>query len=398
MLAALCVAAGQGSVDGLVGVVAARVPAAQVRGADVAVTVSGPPRLAALVADLLAQRLRAQGARSVTPIADADQAGAAGFEQVVQLALEPRGGKLVASGTLVSLPSGLWPGEAEARASLFAEAALDGELQALLPAQPARRGWETQRIALPDAEFLALDVGDADGDGRPELVAATADEALAFTVERGRAVEKWRLPLGGWPAPQRPRADVAAVAIAGGAVTARSSRWADGVRRQRAGRATPARGWALPGLKAACELEPGVDWFRGESCGAGELPERFYAAARLERRGVAAAVTPRAGGTLWLRVGAEVWQVPGVVGAQLALASLERGDYVVTTERAFAAADEAIVVRGLEPGGPVAHRLERLPGLVRALGAGDVDGDGRAEIAAIVRDPASGRTELWLVQ
>ena len=85
------------------------------------------------------------------------------------------------------------------------------------------------------------------------------------------------------------------------------------------------------------------------------------------------------------------------VGAQVALVALDRGEFVATSEPVQAGEADAIVVRALGAGLPVAYRVDRLPGNVRALAAGDVDGDGRAEIVAAVRDRAARRTELWMV-
>jgi hypothetical protein len=85
------------------------------------------------------------------------------------------------------------------------------------------------------------------------------------------------------------------------------------------------------------------------------------------------------------------------VGAQLALGALDRGELVAASEPVTPGEPDAIVLRSLQAGLPVVHRVDRLPGGVRALGAGDVDGDGRIEFVAAVRDDAARRTELWIV-
>ena len=165
------------------------------------------------------------------------------------------------------------------------------------------------------------------------------------------------------------------------------------------------RGYVFPGLGASCELGSGVDWFAAASCNTAPagLPERFWVAAGLRNgaRPARAAVDPA--GTLWVLTGAASATAPAVplsvrgVGAQVALAALDRGEFVATSEAVQSGEPDALVVRALSAGLPVVHRVDRLPGNVRALAAGDVDGDGRAEFVAAVRDRAARRTELWIV-
>jgi len=386
--------AARGTLDGLVDALAARVPSG---GVELALSVRAPslsPRLAADVGELLAGRLRARGFR----VRLDGEAGRG--DQLIQLELAVGDGKLRASGTAWAVPSALWaPGGAlEARAHLYAEIALDDEVRAYasapVVAPTAPRDWQVQSVPLGDVALLALDVGDVDGDRRAEVVGATAGEVIVWRVEAGRAIERGRFPLSGRAAPLKPRADLVTISVENGAILAHASPFADGVRRAGA-TAQPLHGFAFPGVSGAAELIGGLDSFAGDG---NALPERFWAAAGLRRPGAPLTAATVAPGELWVRAGSAPPFTARGAGAQVALASLERGELVATSAPVEPGEADAIVVRAVAAGLPVVHRLDRLPGNVRALAAGDVDGDGRVELVAALRDDAAKKTELWLVR
>jgi hypothetical protein len=389
----------------------ARPHLAPARDLDVAVAVAGSwPRLGDDLAALVIARLGKLGLRSVARgDGDAAWARAAGYERLVRLDLDVGGGRLRASGSVLALTTSPWATGTETRAHLYVETPLDAELRAYLPAVTTPPGrWQARGVPVGDIDLLALDVGDTDGDGRAEVVGVTASEAIVWAWDGARLSERRRVPLVGRVAATMPRAAVGSVVVDGGAIVAHASPFADGVRvsagnRRARSESAPVRGFAFPGVATSCELAPGVDWFAASSCApSAGLPERFWTVAGLRggARAARAAIDPA--GTLWVVLGAAA-TAPALpltvrgVGAQVALVALDRGEFVATSEPVQAGEADAIVVRALAAGLPVAYRVDRLPGNVRALAAGDVDNDGKAEIVAAVRDRAARRTELWMV-
>ena len=402
----------------------ARPHLAPARDLDVAVWVAGPSsRLGDDLAALLIQRLRALGLRSVSRLGspctvggqermasedgDAAWARAAGYERLLRLELEVGGGRLRASGSVLALTSSPWAAGSELRAHLYAETPLDAELRAYLPAVTTSPGhWQARGVPVGDVDLLAIDVGDTDGDGRAEVVGLTASEAIVWAWDGVRLSERRRVALSGRPAATMPRAPIGSLVVDGGAIVAHASPFADGVRtasRHVRAESSPAHGFVFPGIAATCELMPGVDWFVGASCVPQVgLPERFWSAAGLRGAVHPARAAVDASGTLWVTLGAAAMgpalplMVRGV-GAQVALVALDRGEFVATSEPVQPGEADAIVVRALAAGLPIVYRVDRLPGNVRALAAGDVDHDGKAEIVAAVRDRTARRTELWMV-
>lgn len=390
-------------------------------GSDLGVVWHGEARLIGDLGPLLLSRLSELGARSTERRESGDRAAARedGVDLLLDLTVAVAANGLRVDGALDEVRASPWRAEPLARSHLHVMAPLDPELAVYLPlpppvaatplrwpegpvGDPGRRGFAARRFPIGDLALLALDVGDVDGDGKSEVVGATADEVVifAFDVAAQRFVERRRVSIAGRPAPQRPRDDVAGIAIVDGAIRVHTSRHADGVKLVVDGageRSEPLGGFPVPGTAAVCALEPGANWLRGGACLPPlPLPARVWAVAGLHGDGVLAAVEPD-GNLAILRPGSPPVQVRGA-GACVAVARLDRRLVVATSEPGRVGAADAVTVRDAAVGAAVLYRLDHLVGAVVALAAGDADRDGVEELVAAVRDRAASRSELILIR
>jgi hypothetical protein len=345
---------------------------------------------------------------------------------------------VIAAAALSSVAGGLThaaPAPAPASgglAELFRElgAALDAAIAERVPKPPVpvAVSWRDRRIGSIDlgAPLLAVAAADLDRDGRAELAALTTREVVVLAVRERALVEKARAPLGGEPAPVRPRDPVGVLAVdaaadGGTVLVARSSERADAVRLgwQKGRMVELDRRPGFPLCGGTMELAPGRNYFTAASAQVGgerllaPLPAGFLSALctgpMADARGGRIAVAAIVDLDRVLHV-----RCRSAAGGECAAATVKGRDYDgvgVAAEIADIDNDgmpEVLTTRGGAPGdrdrvsvfsvvgGKVAkvYSKDFHAGVV-GVGAGDLDGDGDRDVIVAVRFAGSHHVSFW---
>jgi hypothetical protein len=269
--------------------------------------------------------------------------------------------------------------------------------------------WKPQKLGSLDlgAPLVAVAAADLDGDGKAELYLVTSREVIAIGVA-GKLRELGRVAFTGEPALHAPRDVVGTAVVDGGAVIAGVSAWAKDLRVEWRGKALTARhgagGFRLCGDRV--QLATGKNHFR--EAGAAVFGARCTddlidaAGAPLHVRGELSTA-----GTLEVTVtrcaaGGDQCQPAGAyqvhdVGVAFELADVDRDgtpDAVVSSASAPGDADSVRVIALGTPGARPTYK-KQFNGGVAGIAVADGDGDGVAEVIAVVRLVGATRVDIW---
>lgn len=373
--------------------------------APVGVYVEGSPApLARALATAVLGRLAARQL-APTPIDARDateaeaRARAHGARTLVRLTLHLEPPRLVVRGDALSTWVNFWSGRTPTRsgpaAVVVAAAAADAQALALAgapPLPPRPLALATAPVAELPMRPSALALGDVDGDGRAELHVVLGEELVTFA---GSGTELARIALTQPPAARPTRDAWGLLAVEGARATAWSGRreagetfeWRQGGWRSLGSAARLALGplglRPLPGRNA---FEPEVTW--------GTQTLRFAAPVQGASLSGELALVTFPDGTAALARGAAPEGRVGGVGAGSALWDGDDDgtpEVVLTAARTGGGADELRVVRlgsfeatqrraGLAAEAPALWQAP-LPARAVLAAVGDVDGDGRDEVA-----------------
>jgi hypothetical protein len=279
--------------------------------------------------------------------------------------------------------------------------------------------WNPRRIATLDVggALGALIGADLDADRVPELYAVTDQAVIVYGLHGlarsgdGKVRELTRLPFRGAAAAIRPRDPVATVAVdaASGELMAGSSGYARSVRaRWQAGALVVLeeleglplcghqRGQLAAGRNYFTEAELAKESFYGERC-RDELPLAeggvARAVARLPLDGpLRVTVQPRCDGA---SCAPRQYELPGV-GAAFDVGDVDRDGRIDVAYAGAGAPGDPDAVRVVPVADPRRTLFRRaFTGGVVAVALVDLDGDGAAEVIAAVRLPGSPRVDLW---
>lgn len=301
-----------------------------------------------------------------------------------------------------------------ARLATAVRSRLDDAAQAhvtrLVPPVPIAVKWKPQKLGALDlgAPLVAVAAADLDGDGKAEVYLVTSLEVIAVAIAGRRIHTLGRVAFTGEPAVPAPRDPVGTAVIDGNAVIAAASPWARDLRIEWVHGALTARHG--PGGFVVCgdrlQLAPGRNHFReagaalfGARCRA-DLTDAAGAPLRvrgeLALSGALEVVVERcAAGGLACRQAAS-YQYKDV-GVAFDLADVDRDGTPELIASSASAPGDADTVRVIPLGSPAARAVfkKTFNGGVAGVVVADGDGDGVAEVVAVVRLAGATRVDLW---
>jgi len=289
------------------------------------------------------------------------------------------------------------------------DAAAGAHVPRLVPPVPVTLRWKSQKLGSLDlgAPLVAVVAADLDGDGKAELYLVTAHEVIAVGIA-GKLRELGRVAFTGEPAVPAPRDLVGTAVVDGAAVIAGVSAWAKDLRVEWRGKLLTARhgggGFRLCGDRV--QLATGRNHFRdggaalfGARC-RDDLTDPagapLHVRGELSTAGSLEVTVARcaAGGTGCQPAGA--YQVHDV-GVAFELADVDRDgtpDAVVSSASAPGDADAVRVIALGTPGARPTYK-KQFNGGVAGIAVADGDGDGVAEVIAVVRLAGATRVDVW---
>lgn len=288
-------------------------------------------------------------------------------------------------------------------------AAADAHVARLVPPVPVAIKWRPQRLGSLDlgAPIVAVAAADLDRDGRAELYLVTSREVIAVAIA-GRLRVLGRAAFAGEPAVPASRDPVGTAVVDGGVVIAAMSAWASDLEVTWNGKALTAR--PGPGGFLVCgdrmQLAPGRNHFReGPAALLGARCRRDLtdaAGVPLAVRGelstsgaLDVAVTRCAGDGAACRPAAS-YQYKDV-GVAFEIADVDRDgtpDLILSSASAPGDADAVRVIALGSPAGKPAFKKAFQSG-VAGIAVADGDGDGVAEVIAVVRLVGATRVDVW---
>lgn len=289
-----------------------------------------------------------------------------------------------------------------------------------VPPVPVALKWKPQKLGSLDlgAPLVAVAAADLDGDGKAELYAVTSREVIAIGFG-GKLRELGRVAFTGDPAVPASRDVVGSAVIEGGALLAATSAWARELRVEWRGKQLIGRHGGT-GLRLCGERAPlatgrnhfrdGKDALYGARCrddlvDAAGAPLRIRAelglTGALDVSVAKCAAGPAGSAEKLARCQAPVTYQLRDVGVAFEIADVDRDgtpDAVLSSASAPGDAD-AVRVIALNAASvkPLAKPTYKKPfnGGVAGVAVADGDGDGVAEVLAVVRLAGATRVDVW---